>query len=408
MPVSLLVALAWRNLVRNVRRSLFGVTIIAFGVSGLALAGGFINDVFEQLSEVTISAQLGHVQVAKAGFWESGTGRPNEFLIRDPNLLKRQLASDPRVADVMGRLSFSGLAAYRGAELAVEVEGVEPAPEARLGGRLIMLSGRNLRDEDRAMAVLGEGVAKRLRAGVGTGVSLTAPTIDGSINLVDVEVVGVFRSFSKEFDDRAIRIALPIALELVQADAVNTIVVRLGQTSDTVAAFESISSRLGSGEFEVRTWEELSDFYSSTKAMYAKQFGFLTIIALVLVVMSVLNSLNMTVFERTAEFGTMRVLGNRSWDVFVLIVCEAVLLGVIGTMAGLILASLLAAGISQVGIPMPPPPNMEAGYTARILLTPATMLQASVVGICSAAIAALLPAARLLRVPLVDALRRAV
>lgn len=407
MPIPLLVMLAWRNLIRNVRRSLFGLVTIASGVIGLSLAGGFIEDVFEQLGEATISAQLGHLQVAREGFREGGAGTPQAFLIDRPAQLKQLLRADPRVAEVMGRLSFSALLTAGGTDVAVEGEGVEPDPEARLGSRLQLLRGRHLRSGDTPAIVLGEGVAARLRVDVGNTVTLTAPTLEGAVNIADLEVVGVFRSFSKDFDDRAVRVALPVAFDLLQTEAVNTVVVLLGRTSDTDAVLTAVSGQLVGRGLEVRPWYVLSDFYANTRAMYAKQFGFLKLIALVLVVMSVVNSLNMSVFERIVEFGTMRVLGNRSIDVIKLIVIEGALLGVIGAAIGTALALTLAALISYVGIPMPPPPNMAGGYTARILLTPIGLLEAVALGVLSATIAAVPPAIRATRVDLAKTLQQA-
>lgn len=408
MPFRLLLTLAWRNLMRNVRRSMFGLVTIASGVIGLSLTGGFVQDVFEQLGEATISAQLGHLQVTRAGFHEGGAGTPEKFLVSEPDRITSLLRADPRIADTMGRLSFSALLGTGAKEVSVEVEGVEPAPEARLGTRLQMLEGRQLDDGDSAGILLGEGVARQLRVGIGGSVNLTAATLDGALNSIDLEVVGVFRSFSKDFDDRAARVVLPVAQELVQAGSVNTIVVRLHRTTETAAALAAASDRLAASGLVVEPWYELSDFYANTEAMYAKQFGFLKLIAIVLVVMSVVNSLNMTVFERTAEFGTMRVLGNRAGDVVRLIVLEAGLLGVAGAALGAAVSVVAAAGISHVGIPMPPPPNMEAGYTARILLTLPGVLEAAMLGIVSATVAAVIPALRFVRLPLVEALRRAV
>lgn len=407
MPIALLFRLAWRNLVRNLRRSTFGIATIAFGVAGLALAAGFIQDVFEQLGEATISAQLGHVQIAKRGFRDGGTASPQDFLI-DAASLKPEVAALDLVKEVMGRLAFSGLLSLDGIELAIEAQGIEPDPEARLGTRLQMLAGRGLRDGDAYGVLLGEGVAKQLKAKIGDTVSLTAPTIDGSLNLLDLEVLGVFRSFSKEYDDRAIRMPLVAAHELTQTDRVNTLVVQLQRTTDTDLAVGRLTTMLGGTDLEAVPWYVLSDFYANTRLMYERQFGFLQGIALVLVVMSVLNSLNMTVFERMAEFGTMRVLGNGGAEVVKLIVIEGLLLGVIGAAIGAVVATTSALVISAVGIPMPPPPNMESGYTARVMVTLPAIVQAAAIGVVSAVLASVVPALRFVRLPLPDTLRRAV
>ncbi len=110
-----------------------------------------------------------------------------------------------------------------------------------------------------------------------------------------------------------------------------------------------------------------------------------------------MNTVNMTVFERTGEFGTMRALGNRGVDVFVLILVESTLLGFIGATAGVLLGVLLAWIISAIGIPMPPPPNADIGYTAQIRLVPSVVAGAFAIGFLATVLAAIAPALRVAR-----------
>ena len=104
--------------------------------------------------------------------------------------------------------------------------------------------------------------------------------------------------------------------------------------------------------------------------MYDAQFSVLRVIILVMVLLSVVNSVNMTVFERVGEFGTMMALGNRGRVVFGLIVAENSLLGFTGSVLGVSLGVFLAWAISAVGIPMPPPPNADLNYIAHIRMVP--------------------------------------
>ena len=57
-------------------------------------------------------------------------------------------------------------------------------------------------------AVIGDGVAKALHVAPGDRVSLNIITTEGALNSLEFDVVGVIRSYSKEFDQRAIRIPL--------------------------------------------------------------------------------------------------------------------------------------------------------------------------------------------------------
>src|SRR5207237_8333867 len=121
-------------------------------------------------------------------------------------------------------------------------------------------------------------------------------------------VIGVFRSLSKEYDARAVRIPLAAAQELVDTHAVGAVAVLLQNTDASDDTRVALEHALPPG-FEIKTWEELADFYKGTAALYQRQFGFLQAIILVMVLLSVANSITMTLHEQTAEFGIMRALG---------------------------------------------------------------------------------------------------
>jgi putative ABC transport system permease protein len=160
-----------------------------------------------------------------------------------------------------------------------------------------------------------------------------------------------------------------------------------------------------SAGLELQTWVELNDFYEKAVALYKRQFGVLQLIVLVMVVLSVANSINMSVFERIGEFGTMMALGDRASKVFRLVVTESAFLGSIGAALGVVLGVVLALGISAIGIPMPPPPNGNLGYTASIRIVPAVLAMAFAVGFVATTLAALLPAYRVSRIAVAEALR---
>lgn len=408
MPVRVLIRVALRNLVRQVRHSAFALAAIVFGVMGLALADGFIRDVFHQLGEATVRGQLGHLQVARPGFREAGAGRPEAFLIERPEALRNLLAGDPRVESVAGRLQASGVLSAGSRELPVEIEGVEPVPLSGAGGYLTLLEGSDLARDSAHAALLGEGVARQLHVRAGDYLILTGATADGSMNAAELMVAGVFRTFSKEYDDRTIRVPLADVQDLVQVDGVNAIVVHLHRTGDTAAVLAEMADRPEAAGLELRPWYLLSDFYASTRELYARQFGVLQLIALVLIAMSVLTSANITVFERTAELGTMRALGAKSRTVVGLLALESAALGLAGAMAGVAMALLAGWLISWIGIPMPPPPNAESGFVARIRLGPDALAAAAALGVVSSILGALLPSLRAVRLPIVEALGRRV
>ena len=397
--------LSLRNILRHKLRTAMTLAAIVMGVAGLIISGGFVQDIFKQLGEAIIHSQTGHLQIAKPDFFGSGSRKPQEFLIDNPQALQQRVAQIPQVAVAMGRLNFPALINNGRTDFAVVGEGIEADAEAKLGSFVDFIAGRALNDRDQAGIVIGEGVAQAMQLAPGDTITLLSQTPEGAMNTLDFELIGVFRSFSKDYDARAVRIPLAAAQELIATSGVNVLVVALHDTQDTALAASQIDGLIAGSGLEARRWEALSDFYHKTVDLYGRQFGVLQLIVLVMVLLSVSNTVNMTVFERQGEFGTMRALGNGKKRVFSLVVVETSLLGVIGAVLGVCVGIGLALLISSVGIPMPPPPNSNAPYTALIQIVPGVVLAAAVVGVLAAAIASLFPAWRITRMPIVDALR---
>ncbi|HEY7903156.1 MAG TPA: ABC transporter permease [Casimicrobiaceae bacterium] len=403
-----MLTLAARNLTRQKSRTAITLAAVVFGVAGLIVSAGFVRDIIAQLGEAVIHSRTGHLEVDRAGYYEHGTRAPERYLIDSPDALRATLAGVGGVDDVMGRLAFSGLANNSRADLAIIGEGIEPARETRLGTFLHISAGRTLEDRDRFGALIGQGVATTLNLKPGDRFTLLANTLDGAMNTLDLEVVGVFQSFSKDFDARAVRIPLAAAQELLGTRGVNTLVVSLHDTAATDRAAHALATRLDPATYEVKTWVELSDFYSSAAELYDRQFGVLRLIVLLMVLLAVANSVNMGIYERVAEFGTMRALGNRARQVFALVVTESVLLGIAGAVLGAAVGVAVALAVSSVGIRMPPPPNADLGYIARILLEPADIGMAMLIGIVATTLASIIPARMASRTPIAEALREAI
>ena len=401
-----LLKLALRNVFRQKLRTGMTLAAIAFGVIGLILSGGFIRDIYLQLGEALIHSQSGHLQISKTGYFTYGSRSPEKYQMNDAEPIAARIQQTAGVDMVMARVSFSGLLNNGRTDWPIIGEGVEPDREARLGTFMQIVAGRQLNDKDEFGLTLGDGVAKALKVAPGDRVTLLLNTAEGALNTLEFDVVGVFQSFSKDFDARAVRIPLPAARELLGSTGVNTLVVSLKRTEDTDGVANALRATLKPDQNELRTWVQLNDFYEKTIALYQQQFGFLQAIILVMVLLSVANSVNMTVFERIGEFGTMMALGNRRAHVFRLILLENALLGAIGGLLGVAAGVGLAHLISTVGIPMPPPPNANIGYTAFIQVVPEEVAGAFAIGLAATVLAACIPAYRVTRADVVEALRQ--
>ena len=406
MDAKVILTLAARNVARQKVRSGLALAAIAAGVIGLILSGGFVRDLIFKLGEAMIHSRYGHVQIARAGYFEFGSRSPAKYLVAADESERLGLGSTAHVREVMRRVEFSGLLSNGRSSYPIAGEGIEPDQENRLGTYLVIQQGRALTSRDRYGALVGAGVARAMDLKPGSAISVLAPTVDGAMNTVDLEVVGIFQSFAKDYDDRAIKVSLQAAQELLNAQGINVMVLLLDDTGNTASVARTLAARLKGSGLELKTWDQLDDFYGKTVALYDRQFGVLRLIVLVMVLLAVAGAINVGVLERAGEFGTMRALGNATSDVFRLVLLEGALTGALGALTGVLLGAGIAWSISSIGIPMPPPPNSTVAFTAQIDIDAGVLASAFAVGVLAALFASIAPALRVSRLPMVEALRR--
>ena len=402
------VLLASRNLLRHRSRTAATITAIGIGVACMILAGGFVKDIFIQLGEATIHSQTGHIQLARQGFWAARSRASDMYMIDKPDELKKNLAGLSGLEQLVARVNFVGMLNNGKRDLGIIGDGIEPDGEAKIGSFMHYIEGRALTNGDKDGMVIGQGIAKSLNLKIGDHITLVVNLSKGAINTMDFQIVGIFQSFSKEFDARAVRIPLVAAQELLDTRAVHLLVMTLQQTEDTDRIASTVKKVVLNENIEVMTWKGLSDFFEKTVQLYDAQFGVLRLIISLMVLLSVANSINMTLFERTREFGTLLALGDRPKAVVVLIMTEAALLGLIGAIIGMIFGCIAAWTISAIGIEMPPPPNSNLGYMALIRLEPTSVLTSGAIGFCATFLASIFPAFRTAKLNIVDALRHGV
>lgn len=397
------VKLAARNVLRHRTRSLISLSAIAFGVVALLLASGFIEWIYYAIREAAIQKGMGHIQVTRAGFRDAGLADPRRYLLPAGAPELAIVRSAPHVVVVEERLMLSGLASSGEITLPFAGEAVEPQAERTLS-RILPITGENLDGGDRKGVLLGHGLAAALGVKQGDVVSFIASVPGGGINAVEGHVLGLFNTSIKAYDDVGVRMPLSLGRELLRTQGAHAWVVALQDTADTEETAAWLRAHLPPA-YEVRTWLELSDFYRKSVSLLSRQVDVVVILIGIIIVLGIANALTMNVLERTGEIGTVMALGTSRRQVLGAFLLEGLLLGAMGAVLGLVIGYLLALAISYVGIPMPPPPGRTEGYSAEIILTSSMAWRALALGVVSAVLAAVYPAWKAARLPIVDALR---
>ncbi len=396
--------LAWRNIVRNRRRSLLTGGILAFGFASFTLAAGFMAQSFQGLRDNTIRSGLGHLQFADARTFTQVEDAPLQFALTDADPIIARLAQDPAVRVVLPRLEFVGLMAAKTRSVPFVGLGVDPIAE-KTGTDIptTIVSGAWLDSGARAV-VLGTGLARTLNVAVGDGVTLLTTTPDGTLNAVDAVVAGLADIRFKELNDRYLAVPIALAQELLDAaGSVSKISVVLRETGHEVETAGRLASALG-GNLAVRTWQELAQFYNQVKTLYIGIFGFMGIVLMVVVLLAGINATLMTVTERTREIGTLRALGARPRVILTNFVLEGAVLGAVASVAGALLSLIISAVLNASAIEMPPPPGATRGIPINVNFFPLAYVGAALAMTCAAVMASYFPARRAARTSIVEAL----
>ncbi|WP_341643731.1 ABC transporter permease [Thauera sp. SDU_THAU2] len=368
------------------------------------LASGFINWIFQDMREATIHSQLGHVQVTRPGYLREGLGDPYQYLLpADTSPVTSIIGQQART--VTPRLAFSGLLSKDEATVSFVGEGISPEQEQPIARAITIVAGKDLTESPPDSVLLGEGLAANLDASPGDRVVLLATTASGGINAVELTVAGLFATITKAYDDTVLRAPIDVTRKLMRVEGATSWVVLLNETSDTDKAVAALRAQLPPSGFEVIPWTDLADFYNKTVELFSRQVGVVQLLIALIVILSISNTLSMTVVERTGEIGTSMALGVRRHEILKLFVTEGILLGIISGVIGVMLGYLLAQVISTIGIPMPPPPGMARGYTGEISISAALAFEAFMLAFFTTLLASLFPAWKASRMNIVDALR---
>ncbi len=413
--------IALRNIFRHEARSIITLCAIAFGCIALIFVGGFFEDLFHKMRESYVKAHTGHLQVYHRGFFEHGRGNPFDYLIDEPYDLVQIIRAIPNVVTVAQRIEFAGLISTGDNSISCLVQGIEPPYERAIRlsdasdvkqdlpalGGIVIESGDPLTTSDQFATILGRGLAAGINAKVGDGLVLVGRTVGGSINAFDLTLKGIFFTSAKAFDDHVMRIPLQSAQQLLQTQSVQSLVIMLDRTEHTERVAKDLQRLIDDRHLnlEVKTWDQLSDFYTKTQALFGRMFLVLKIVIAIIVMLSIYNTMNMSVLERTREIGTIMALGARRSRVMALFLTEGAMLGMLGGGLGIIVGTGITWLVQQIGIPMPPPPGTTITWFSEPALVPSVMVFAFVLSLITALVSSWYPAYKASRLEVAQALR---
>jgi putative ABC transport system permease protein len=404
--------LAWRNVMRNRRRTLMAGGVICSGTVALLIAIGYMLATFWGLREITIHGELGHIQLGAPGQFDDFAERPLQYGLDGPATKRAEdyITKIDGVTFTMKRVLFEGLVSNGAITVAYLGQGVEPEKENKLATFLAppIKAGDPLpkdSDPDQFQVLLAIDLARTLGVKPGDSVTLLSTTAESALNAIDVKVSGTYETGVPEYDKRALMVSVAVAQLLLKTDRISRLVTVLDDTEETERVARQIEKGLPG--VELKRWIELAPFYRKVVQLYHAIFTIMGIIILLVVLMSVTNTMLMSVMERVREIGTMMAFGIPKIRIRANFWIEGAIIGAIGATVGLIVSSIAAKIISDLWIMLPAPPGRTQPYPLMIFIDYYAYSLIFIVMIALGSAAAWVPTRHIVRLKVVDALGHA-
>ena len=347
---------AIRHMMRNRRRTVLTLLAVLIPVYFLIVMFGFINSMVQDMFDSATRFDTGHMQIRAVETRATGQATP---LIRDPADALRALASVEGIEWSTVRLDLPAMASVGERTRTVFVRGVVPEeidPISNMAARIV--DGEFLRS-DSAGVVVGEELAALLELQVGDEMVLLGAHPEASLGALRAPILGVFRSPDATIGRTVVMSSLDTARKLARSDAAATaIVLRVDgvtgpwNTSKLDRVAGALRAALPAG-YEVQDWRELIPFVAGYMNILTPLLLVMAAIFLGLGALVVVNTLYLSVMERTREIGLILALGSSRARVTGMVLIEA---GII-TLAGAAYGALVGVGIVWIveafsGIPL--------------------------------------------------------
>lgn len=398
-----MLTLCFRNLFRNVRRTIAIFLTVALGAGALFTFQGFINGVLTDYRESTIHAHYGNGQVTTKGYRDTVYEKPWKHWVSNWGEVSSFMLRNPAVEHVFPRVSINGMLIHGNASITGQGQGIDAREEARFFNALNIIEGQTLTDQANGI-LLGKGLAQVLNVHPGDKITFYTKAVDGGISKGKFVVTGIFHTGTAEFDNRVFRIQLGAAQDLLNTDEVESISVGLSDQSH----WQEVSNALVSAypQLEAASFAELNKvYYQNSVDWLETQFYVVQIIILSIVLLGIFNTVSTAILERKEEIGNLRANGESATDIMKLILCEGMILGLIGSLIGLGLTAFVAKAFLHKQILMPPGPGATRQFYISFYFTSGMVIKTLALGVISALAASFLAGIKVARMPIAKALR---
>lgn len=347
-------SIAWRNVWRNKLRSLVIIIAITIGLIGGILYYAVMNGMVEQRVDAAIDNEISNIQIHHPKFLMN---EEIQYVIDQPQNLIADLERINGVEAASSRIKASAMISTAETGTGVLIIGIDPNKEKLVTGlSKKILEGNYLSDNGRIPILVGDKLAKKLNAKIGSKVVVTIANTDGIITYGAFRIVGIYNTDNDMYDELYVFVRQNDLCSLIgfDSDKSSEIAVRLTENSTTDQIADLIklkyADQISTKTLTVQTWKEIEPTLFAMIDMLDLFLYFFLVIILAALAFGIVNTMLMVVMERVKEIGMLMAIGLNKKRIFSMIMLETVFLSVVGGIIGIILSVALIQYYSTKGI----------------------------------------------------------
>jgi putative ABC transport system permease protein len=341
--------IAARGIVRNPRRTLLTLTATSFGLAAFVFLLSFVEGYLVQITDNSTGYLTGDLQIQHPDLRKD---YDSSLILSAPELVLARVRSDPLVAAATPRVQVQALASSAQQTRNFMLLGIDPKTERKVTfiDRAVT-HGTALESGQDLEIVVGYSLAEKLGVGLGEKIVVMAQAADGALGSAAYRISGIFTTESEAFDGAIGFVTLRSAQDLLGlGENVSTIAIALTERELLDQAAASLGARLPDGGYAVVSWQDLLPEVAQMIDYVEAMVRIVVAIVFVVVAMGVMNTLIMSVMERTREFGIMMALGTSPGAIVKLVLYESLVLTMIGIVLGLAVGAAIVTWIASSGI----------------------------------------------------------
>ena len=330
--------MAWRNLWRRKRRTYITALSIGFGVLLSVTFIGMADDSYTKMINTSAVMGLGHVTIEPKGYNETPS---LDKRLADTTGIIENILKMKDINDALIRIMGQAMIASANKSIGGAFMAIDPDRETEDHNLFIrsIVEGELFSKTAGQGVVVGTRVAKKLNLSIGKKLVYTTTDVNGEIVSEIARVTGIFETGVSEVDGSMILLPIDRIRTVLgyESDDASLISVVIQDQRRSAKMRDMIHARLNDPALEVLSWRETQSDLSSIITLDKAGNRIILILIGLLIAAGILNTLLMSVMERTREFGIMMALGMSPSTLFMLVIMESIWFAILGLILGIII-----------------------------------------------------------------------